>query len=125
MTPTGKPTLWQVEQNLGSLQDRLEERLLVHLGLGFHERVVDPLQERVVAEGERIMLGLFDRVGGVAAGVVDVGDRVAGGAGDAGLAGGVIHVVIVGIVEFTREERHWIVAAGTPAGCLGRAVGRQ
>ena len=105
---------------LGVFQNRFEKRLLVHLGLGLHERVVDPLQERVVAEREGVMLWLFDRVGGVASGVVDVGDRVAGRAGDSGLAGGVVHVVIIGIVEFSREERHGIVAAGAPSGCLGR-----
>ena len=71
------------------------------------------------------MLGLFDRVGGVAAGVVDVGDRVAGRAGDAGLAGRVVHVVVVRVVEFAREERHGVVAAGAPAGGLGRAVARE
>ena len=58
-----------------SLIDRLQERLLVHLGLGLDQRVVDPLEDRVVAGGEGVMLGLLDRVGGVAPGVVDVGDR--------------------------------------------------
>ena len=110
---------------LGVLDDRLQERLLVHLGLGLHQRVVDPLEERVVAEGERVMLGLLDRVGGVAPGVVDVRDRVADRAGDPRLARRVVHVVIVGVVELAREERHRVVAAGAPAGGLGVAVALQ
>ena len=35
------------------LEDRLEERLLVHFGLGFDQRVIDPLQERVFARRRR------------------------------------------------------------------------
>ena len=121
----GEADLVAGRAEVGVLDDRLQERLLVHLGLGLHERIVDPLQERVVAEGERIMLRLFDRVGGVAAGVVDVGDRVAGRAGDARLAGRVVHVVVIRVVELAREERHRVVAAGAPAGGLGRAVASE
>ena len=40
---------------LGVLENRSKERLFMHLGLGLHERVIDPLQERIVAESERIM----------------------------------------------------------------------
>ena len=52
----GQADLVAGRAELGVLDDRLEERLLVHLGLGLDQRVVDPLQERVVAEGEGIML---------------------------------------------------------------------
>ena len=107
---------------LGALDDGLHERLLVHLGLGLHQREVDPLQDRVVAEGEGVMVGLLDRVGAVAPGVVHRGDRVAGGAGDSRLTRGVVHVVIVGIVEFAREERHRVVTTRAPACSLGRVV---
>ena len=121
----GQADLVAGRAELGALDDRLQERLLVHLGLGLHQRVVDPLEDRVVAEGEGIMLGLLDRVGGVAAGVVDGGDRVADRAGDAGLARRVVHVVVVRVVELAGEERHGVVAAGAPAGGLGRAVALQ
>ena len=118
-------TLWQVEQNFESLIDRLQERLLVHLGLRLDQRVVDPLEDRVLAGGERVMLGLLDRVVGVAAGAVDVGDRVADRAGDPGLAGLGVHVVVVRVVELAREERDGVVAARAPAGGVGVAVALQ
>ena len=71
------------------------------------------------------MLGLLDRVGAVAPGVVDVGDHVADRASDACLARRVVHVVVIRVVELAGEERHGIVAAGAPAGSLGRAVALQ
>ena len=46
-------------------------------------------------------------------------------AGDAGLAGRVVHVVEVRVVELAGEERHGVVAAGAPAGGLGGAVALQ
>ena len=104
------------------LDHGLQEGLLVHLGLCLHQRVVHPLQERAVAGGERVMLGRLDRVVGVAAGAVDVGDRVADGAGDAGLARPGVHVIVLGVVELAREERHGVVAARAPAGRAGVAV---
>ena len=100
---------------LDVLDDRLEEGLLVHLGLGLDQRLVDPLQDRVVAVGEGIVHRLLDRVRRIAARVVDVGDRVARGAGDPGLAGRVADVVVVGVVERAREERHQVVAPGAPS----------
>ena len=99
-----------------------EEGLFVHRRLGLHQLMVDPLEHVVVALGEGIVQRLVDRVVGVAAGAVDVGDRVAGGAGDAGMGGGMVHVVVVGIVEGAAIERHRIVAAGAPAGRLHVAV---
>ena len=56
------------------LDDRLEERLLVHLGLRLDQRVVDPLQDGVVAGGERVVLRLLDRVVRISARAVDVRD---------------------------------------------------
>ena len=120
-----QPDLVARRAELGALDDRLHERLLVHLGLGLHQREVDPFQDRVVAEGEGIMLGLLDRVGAVAPGVVDRGDHVADRAGDARLARGVVHVVEIGVVELAGEERHRVMAARAPAGSLGRAVALQ
>ena len=110
---------------LGVLDDRLEERLLVHLGLGLDQRVVDPLEDRVIAVGEGIVVRLLDRVGGVAPRVVHVGDRVAGGARDPGLAGRVVDVIVVRVVELAREERNRVMAAGAPPRGLGRAVPLQ
>ena len=71
--------------------------------------MLDPLQERIVAVREGIVLGFFDRVGSVAPGVVDVGDGVTGGAGDTRLTCRVMDVVVVGIVKFAREEWHGIL----------------
>ena len=107
---------------LGGLDDRLHELLLVHLRLGLDQRQVDPLEDRVVAEGERIMLRLGDRVGTIAPRVVNRGDHVADRAGDAGLACGVMFVVEIGVVELAGKERHGVVAAGAPARSLRRAV---
>ena len=47
---------------LGRLVQRLQERLLVELRLGLDELVVDPLQDRVRAERERVVQRLLDRV---------------------------------------------------------------
>ena len=82
-------------------------------------------KSRVVAGGERVVLRLLDGVVGVAPGAVDVRDRVADGAGDAGLARSGVHVVVVRVVELAREERHRVVAARAPAGGLGVAVALQ
>ena len=64
------------------LVQRLEESLLVKLRLGLDQLPVDPSQGRVVAAGERVVDRLLDGVVGVAAPAVEVGDGVAGGAGD-------------------------------------------
>ena len=68
------------------------------------------------------MLRLFDGVGGVADRAVDVRDGMAGDAGDAGLRVGMLYVVEVGVVEGAAEERHRVVAAGTPARGVDVAV---
>ena len=57
---------------LGRAVKVLQERLLVERRLGLDELIVDPLQQRVVAERERVVQRLFDRVVGVAARAVDV-----------------------------------------------------
>ena len=107
----------------GRLVKRLEEGLFVKLGLGLDQLVVDELQHGVGAVGEGILLRLLDRVVGVASHAVDVGDRMAGGASDAGLRGGIIHVVELGIVESPAEERRRIVATGAPP--RGADAGRR
>ncbi len=70
---------------LGGLVERLQERLLVEVGLGLHELIVHPLQNRVGALGERVVGGLLDRVAAVADGAVQGGDGVADRASDAGV----------------------------------------
>ncbi len=107
---------------LRRLVKRLQESRLVKLRLGLDQLVVDPLQHRVLAERERIVQRLFDRVVGVAARAVDVRDRVADGAGDAALRRRVAGRVEVRIVKGTAEERHRVVAAGAPARRLHAAV---
>jgi hypothetical protein len=104
---------------LGGPDDGSHESLLVHFGLGLHEREVDPLQDRIITEGEGVMVGLLDRVSGVAPGVVHRGDGVAGGAGDPRLTRGIVHVVIIGVVELTGEKRDRVVTARAPARSLG------
>ena len=118
----GEPHLVARRAELRVLDDGLEERLLVHLGLGLDQRVVHPLQQRALAGGERVVLGLLDRVVGVAPGAVDLRDRVADGAGDPGLAALRVHVVVVRVVELAREERDRVVTPRAPAGGLRVAV---
>ena len=110
---------------LGRLVERLEKRLLVERRLGFHQRVVDELQNRVVAVGERIMQRLFHHVIAVAPRAVDMRDGVTGRAGDARLTRRVVHQVVVRIVELAAEERHRVVATGTPPRRLDVAVPLQ
>ena len=58
---------------------------------------------------------LIDCVIRIAARAVDVGDRVAGGAGDAGLGRRMVHIIEFRIVKSAAEKRHDIVATGAPA----------
>ena len=70
------------------------------------------------------MLRFVDDVIGVAANAVDGLDRVAHCTRDAGMGGRVADVVIIRVVELAGEERHRIVAPGTPAAGLQRPVTR-
>src|SRR5229473_2484946 len=73
--------------------ERLEESLLVKIGLGLDGLVVEPLQHRVITGGEGIVLRLLDGVGSVADRAVDVGDGMADSARDAGARGGMVDIV--------------------------------
>ena len=95
---------------------RLQERLLVEGRFGFDELLVDPLQTSVFAERERVVQRLLDRVVRVADVAVDVGNRVADGAGDPRVSGRVADVIVVRVVEGAAEERDGIVTARAPAG---------
>ena len=58
----------------------------MHLWLGTDQSVVEPLERRIGALCKGVMLGLFNGVVGIASGAANLGDGVAGRAGDAGLA---------------------------------------
>ena len=75
---------------LGGLVKRLEKSFLVKARLPFYQAVVDPLEKRVCAGSERIMKWLLDGVVGVSPRAVQVRDRVAHSARDAGMRRGVI-----------------------------------
>ena len=110
---------------LRRLHHGFQERLLVEFRLGLHQQVVDVLQRGIAAVGEGVMHWLVDGVFGVAARAIDVGDGVAGGAGDAGLGGGVIADVEVRIIKCAAEKRHHVMAARAPARRLHVAVALQ
>ncbi len=95
--------------------ERLEEGLFVEVRLGLDQLVVEPLQDRVIAGGKRIVNGLVDGVAAVSRPVIDVGHGMADGAGDAGLGGRMGDEVVILTVKLAAEEGDRIVAAGTPA----------
>ena len=107
---------------LGRLVQRLEKRLLVKRRLGLHHLVVDPLQNRVVALGKRIMYRLFDRVIRIPPRVLNVGDRMTHRAGHPRLRRRVLYIVKIRIIKSPAEKRHLIVTAGAPARSLHRII---
>ena len=92
-----------------------QEGFFVEIRLGFHELIVDPLQDGIVAVSERVMQRLLDRVIRVAGGAVDVRDGVTNGAGDAGMSRRMVDLVEVLVVELAGEKGHGIMTAGAPA----------
>ena len=64
------------------------------------------------------MLRLVDRVVGVSTGTVDVADHMADRACDAGIRRGIVHHVVVRIVERPAEEGHRVVATAAEAEAL-------
>ena len=100
---------------LGALVQRLEEGLLVEVGLRLHKLVIDELQHAIRAIREWVMNWLVDGVVGIAARAVNVIDRVAGGAGNASLGGRMFFQVEIRIIERTTEEGHHVVTSGAPA----------
>ena len=107
---------------LGIAVEVLQKGLLVHRRLRLDELVVDPLEERVLTLRKGVMNRLVDRVVGIPLRAVDVRDRMADGAGDAGVGRRVVDVVVVLVVESAAVERHRIVAAGTPPSRLHAPV---
>src|SRR6266705_3247094 len=100
---------------LGSPMQRLQECPLVKIGIGLDELAVDPFQEPVVALSKRVMDRLLDYVIPIPFGAVDAGDRVTRSTSNPRLAGRMIHVIEVRIVEGATEERDHVVAACAPA----------
>ena len=101
---------------------RLQERLLVKRRLGFHELIVDPLQNCVVTLRERIVNRFFDRVVSVADITVHVRDRMAHRARDPGLSSGMVQHVELRVVKRTTEEGNRVMTARTEAGPLNCSI---
>ena len=95
--------------------ERLQEALLVEIRLGFDNLVVDPLQDRIVAGGKRVMHRFFDRIVAIAGGAVNVGDGVTNGTSDAGMCRWMAHFVEILIIELPGEKGHGIMTTGAPA----------
>ena len=66
-------------------------------------------------EGEGIVERLLKRVSAIAHRAVDMGHGMADRAGDAGVGGGVAHIIKLRVVKGAREKRHRVMAAGAPA----------
>ena len=108
---------WQVDfvasaAKLSGLKCRLEHLALVKRRLGLDQEHIDLLQNEIFAIRERIMLWLFDDVIGVASSRLDFGNRMAYRTSDPGLAGRIVDIVVMRIVESPREERDRIMASG-------------
>ncbi len=101
---------------LGRPHERLQERLPVQRRFHPDQEPVDRRERRVLGEGEGVLLGLLDHVGAVAARVLDLGDRVAGHAGQTLLR--LPRVVREGGLRrgahLAGEEDHRVVAARAP-----------
>ena len=107
---------------LRRLMQWLEESLLVKTRLGFNQQLVDLLQNRILAERERILDGFFDHIIRIAASTIDVSDRVAGGTRNTRLRRRVVHIVVVRIIKRAGKKRDHVVATRTPARSLHRPV---
>ena len=94
----------------------------MELGLGFHQLAVHPSECWVVAEGERVVDRLVDRIVGISSLAVEMGDRVTRSTGDASPGCRIVDVVEVRVIELAPEEDNRVVAAGTESCRLHRAV---
>ena len=98
-----------------------EEGLLVKGGLRLHQLAVHPAQQAITARGEGIVHGLLNRVIGIPARAIQVGDRMADRTGDSGLGGQMTLQVIIRIIKGllcikgSAEERHRVMTAGAEA----------
>ena len=91
-------------------------------GFGFDQLLIHPLKGWIFAKGKRVVQWFFDGEVRVSFGRVDVRDRMADRASDAGLRGWMFNVIKMRIVECTAEERHGVVASRTPSGSLDVTV---
>ena len=105
---------------LGSPVEGFQEGLPVQRRLHPDQEPVDRQERLVLREGERVLLGLLDDVGAVAAKVLDLGDRVARHAGQALLRlPGIVGKLRLGRrAHLSREQDDRIMAAGAPLGAL-------
>src|SRR5262249_33860772 len=106
-------------KHLGAMK-RLQKGLLVKLGFGLDQLVVEPLQNRIFTIRERIVKRLFDRIVAVADRAVDIDNGMADGAGYAGCSAFVLADVEMRIVEnrFVKgaaKKGNGVVTAGAPA----------
>jgi hypothetical protein len=111
-----EPDLVARRAELRRSHERLHERLPVEGRLHPDQELVDFLEHLVARERERVLLALLDDVTAVAAQVLDLGDRVAGHAGEALLR---LELVVRErrhrrLAHLAREEDDGVVAARAP-----------
>ena len=87
---------------LGRAVEGLQEGPFVKRRLGLDQLAVDPVKQRVAAVGEGILQWFLDGVIGVSPRAVDVGDCVANRAGNTGLCGWIMDIVVGRVVELRR-----------------------
>ncbi len=95
------------------------EDLLVRAGIRHGQKIVEPLQQRVVAGRHVMQRGVFDDQVPVSHAAADPDDGMAGGAGQTGLGFRGVDLFPDGGVESPVEENGVVVAAGAPLGGLG------
>ena len=100
---------------LRRFMQRLQEGFLVKRRLGFHQLIVDPLQNRIIALRKRIVNRLFDCVVCVANIAVHIRNRMAYRTRNPGLGCGMIQHVELRIIEGSAEERNRVMTACTEA----------
>ena len=97
----------------------LHEDLLVRAGIRHGQKIVEPLQDGVVAGGHVMQGGILDDQRPVSHAAGDPDDGVAGGAGQTGLCLRGVDLLPDGSVESPVEENGMVVAAGAPLGGPG------
>src|SRR5262249_13870885 len=100
---------------LSRAMERFKEGLPVKIRLGFHELIIDPLQDGILTVCERIVQRFLDGVVGIAGRAIDVRNRMTDRTSNAGVGGGMVGLVKVFVVELAREKGNGVMTAGTPA----------
>jgi hypothetical protein len=107
---------------LGAFVQRLEESFFVKFRFRFDHLAVNRAKHAVLAESERVKDRFLDRVIGITACAVDVGNGVACDAGYPRVGGRMVLEIEIGIVERAAEKRHGIMASRAPARRFDGAV---